>query len=66
MKKNNLKIGTAKNKTEYIEKYKEGIFDVVEAVYAPLYGVVPYSERVRSQLISNFKLFLNFKIFRKQ
>ncbi len=63
MKKNNLRYGSAKNKTEYIEKYKEGIFKVVDAVYAPLYGVVPYTERVRDQIISNFKLFLNLKYF---
>lgn len=63
MKKHNLKRGSAKNKKEYIKKYSDDIFDVIDKVYAPLYGVVPYSDRVRKQLVANFKLFLNLKFF---
>ena len=59
MKKHNLHVGTAKNKKEFIEKYKEGLFKVVEEVYSPLYGTVPFTDAVRDQIISQFKLFLN-------
>lgn len=59
MKKHNLHFGFAKNKKEYIEKYKDGIFKVVDEVYSPLYGVVPFTQKVRDQIISQFKLFLN-------
>lgn len=61
MKKHNLHIGFAKNKKEYIEKYKDGIFKVIDEVYSPLYGVVPFTNSVRDQIISQFKLFLNIK-----
>lgn len=63
MKKNNLHFGTAKNMSEFINKYKDGIFNIVDEVYAPLYGVVPYTDKVRNQIISQFKLFLNKKFF---
>ena len=59
MKKHNLHFGSAKNKKEYIEKYKDGIFDVVEKVYSPLFGTVPFTEKIKEQIISQFKLFLN-------
>lgn len=63
MKRHNLHFGTAKNMNEYVEKYKEGIFKVIDEVYAPLYGVVPYTPKVRDQIISQFKLFLSLDYF---
>ncbi len=63
MKKNNLHYGYAKNKKEYIEKYKDGIFKIIDEVYAPLYGTVPFTEKVKEQIISQFKLFLNINFF---
>lgn len=63
MKKYNLRYGTAKNMTEYINKYKDGIFAVIDEVYAPLYGTIPFTDKLRNQIISQFRLFLNQKLF---
>lgn len=63
MKKYNLHYGSAKNMTEYINKYKDGIFKIVDEVYAPLYGTVPFTDKLRNQIISQFRLFLNQKLF---
>lgn len=63
MKKYNLKYGTAKNMDEYIKKYKDGIFKVVDEVYSPLYGTIPFTDKLRDQIISQFRLFLNQKLF---
>ena len=63
LKRNNLHLGTAKNMSQFVNKYKDGIFNVIDEVYAPLYGVVPYTDKVRDQIVSQFKLFLNKKYF---
>jgi len=61
MKRYNLKIAQEKNKNKFIEKYKSQIFDLIDEAYSELYGVVPYSEKVREQFIANFKLILNLR-----
>jgi len=61
MRKYKLKIATAKNKKEYIKKYKDGIFDVLDEAYRDLYGVIPYNEKMRKQIISQFNLIINLK-----
>ena len=60
-KRYNLKFAKAKNKKEFIEKYKDGILDVLDKAYSPLYGVVPYTEDAKKQLIAQFKAFLNLR-----
>lgn len=59
MKKYKLKIATAKNKKEYIKKYKDGIFDVIDEAYGDLYGVIPYNDKLRKQIIDQFNLIIN-------
>ena len=61
MKKYNLKIATAKNKKEYLNKYKDGIFDLLDEAYADLYGVIPYNDKLRKQIIDQFNLIINLK-----
>lgn len=59
LKRYNLHIATAKNMGEYLKKYKDEIFDVIDDAYGELYGVVPYTEGLRKSIISQFKLLLN-------
>lgn len=59
MKRYKLHIGTAKNKKEYIAKYKDGIFDTLDEAYGDLYGVIPYNEKLRKQIIDQFHLIIN-------
>lgn len=61
MKKYKLKIATAKSKKEYINRYKEQIFDLIDEAYGDLYGVIPYNEKMRKQLIDQFNLIINLK-----
>lgn len=61
MKKYNLRIATAKNKKEYLEKYKDGIFDVLDEAYGDLYGVIPYNEKMRKSIIDQFYLVINLE-----
>ena len=59
LKRYNLHIGTARNINQYLKKYKDGIFDALDEAYKELYGVVPYTEKLRKSIISQFKLLLN-------
>ena len=59
LKRYNLHIGKARNINQYLKKYKDGIFDALDEAYKELYGVVPYTEKLRKSIISQFKLLLN-------
>lgn len=59
MKKYNLHIATAKNLNQYLAKYKDGIFDLIDEAYGDLYGVIPYSDKLRKQIIDQFKMIIN-------
>lgn len=54
MEKYGLKIATARSKRAYIEKYKDQIFDVLDEAYSDLYGVIPYNDKMRKSIISQF------------
>jgi len=51
-----LKIDSLK---DFIRDYKDQFFDVLDAAYSPLYGVVPFSDKMKDSLISQFSLILN-------
>ncbi len=53
-----LKIVRPKNLKKFIKKYKEQFFDTLDAAYSKLYGVVPFSDKVKDALISQFSLIL--------
>ncbi len=58
MKRYKLKLATSKNVKEIVAKYADGVFNVIEKAYAPLYGVVPFSEKVKKAVIEQFLLIL--------
>jgi len=61
MKRYKLKIASAKTKKEYLDKYKDGIFDVIDEAYGDLYGVIPYNDKMRKQIIDQFNLIIKLK-----
>jgi len=58
LKRYKLHIVTAKSKMEYIKKYKDRIFDLIDEAYSDLYGVIPYNDKLRKQIIDQFKLII--------
>ena len=54
-----LTVAKAKNKKDYINKYMTGIFEAIDAAYGELYGVIPYSEKLQKQIVSQFKLMIS-------
>ena len=60
-KRYNLRFAKEKSKNELIEKYKKGIFDLVDEAYKDLYGTVPFTDEIREQLLGQFKTFVDLK-----
>lgn len=58
MDKYGLRYATAKNKKQYLAKYQEQLFDVLDEAYGDLYGVIPYNEKMRKSIIDQFYLVL--------
>lgn len=50
---------TSVSKKDYIAKYKDGVFDLLDECYSKLYGTVPISEDMKAELIDQFMLILN-------
>ena len=49
------------SKRDYIEKYKDGVFECIDLCYSKLYGTVPFTESMKKQIIDQFMMILNKK-----
>ena len=49
------------SKKEYIDRYKDGVFECIDLCYRHLYGTVPFTESMKKQLIDQFMLVINKK-----
>ena len=56
MKKFNLHFSTCKNVKEFIKRYADQFFDIIDETYKDIYATVPFTEKMKKNLISNFKL----------
>ena len=59
MKKYNLKNAEKNSKSAFIRRYQKDIFHLLDEAYGPLYGVVPYTDKVRKQVIDQIRLFIS-------
>ena len=49
------------SKKEYINRYKDGVFECLDKCYSHLYGTVPFTESMKEQLVDQFMLVINKK-----
>ena len=61
MKRYNLHFGTAKSTNEFLKKYADDIFELLDKAYDNLYGTVPFSDGMKKMMISNFKLIIDLR-----
>ena len=61
MKRYDLHFGTAKNTNEFLKKYADDIFELLDRAYEGLYGTVPFSDGMKKMMISNFKLIIDLR-----
>lgn len=59
MKKYKLHFGTAKNTKQFLKKYADGFFEILDKTYDNIYGTVPFTEKMKKNLIKSFKLIVS-------
>ena len=59
MKRYDLHFGTAKNVNEFLDKYADGLFEILDKSYDQLYGTVPFTDGMKKLMIDNFKLIID-------
>lgn len=61
MKRYRLRIGEAKNAKEFLDRYKDGFFDILDRSYEKIYGTVPFTDGMKKMMIDNFNLIIDVK-----
>lgn len=61
MKRYKLHFGPAKNTNDFLRRYADDIFDLIDRTYAHLYGTVPLTEGTKKMLLDNFRLVIDVK-----
>ncbi len=54
-----LHFGTAKNTNDFLKKYSDAFFEILDKTYEDIYGTVPFTDGMKKMMISNFRLILN-------
>lgn len=58
MERYKLHFGPAKNVNDFINKYADKFFELIDKSYAKLYGTVDFTDGMKKMLIDNFKLII--------
>lgn len=61
MKRYHLRFGEAKNTKDFIRRYAEGFFRLLDIGYDGLYGTVPFTDGMKKMMIDNFMLIIDMK-----
>ena len=61
MKRYNLHFGTAKNVGDFLKRYADGIFELLDTAYDGLYGTVPFTDGMKKLMIDNFRLIIDLE-----
>lgn len=60
-KRYNLRFATARNTKEFLKRYAEGMFDLLDKSYEPIYGVVPLTDGMKKLMLDNFRLIIDLR-----
>ncbi len=61
LKKYDLRIGEAKNVNDFLNRYKDGFFDLLDVAYEDIYGTVPFTPGMKKMMIDNFRLIIDLE-----
>ena len=56
-----LHLGPSKNANDFLKRYADGIFSLLDKSYEGLYGTVPFTEGMKKLMIDTFKLVIDPK-----
>ena len=61
MKRYNLRFGPAKSGRDFIKRYVDGFFEILDKSYEHIYGTVPFTESMKQLMVDNFTLLVDEK-----
>ena len=61
MERYDLHIGKAKNVNDFLKRYADSFFELLDVGYENIYGTVPFTEGMKKMMIANFKLIIDLK-----
>lgn len=50
-----LHMSDAKDSKEFIRRYKDDFFHILDDTYAEIYGTVPFTDKMKEELVKNFR-----------
>ena len=56
-----LHFGPSKNGKDFLRRYADGIFDLIDKSYEGLYGTVPFTDGMRKLMMENYAIAINPK-----
>ena len=57
----NLHIAYCKSINDFLKKYQDDFFEIVDKTYENIYQTVPFTEKMKENLVKSFKLIVNEK-----
>ena len=54
-----LHFGPSKNTADFLKRYADGIFALLDTSYEQLYGTVPFTEGMKKLMLDNFRLIVD-------
>lgn len=61
MKRYKLHFGPAKNGRDFLKRYADGVFRLIDDSYDKLYGTVPFTEGMKKLMMDNFSMVISTK-----
>ena len=61
MKRYELHIGESKNVNDFIKKYADAFFELLDIGYKDIYGTVPFTRGMKDMMIANFKMIVDIE-----
>lgn len=61
MERGGFHFGEAKNTKDFLKKYADDFFRIIDETYGPIYGTVPFTEKMKKSIMKDFGLIINLK-----
>ena len=61
LKKYGLRVSRTKTTNQFIKRYADQFFEILDITYSNLYGTVPFTDKMKKMLLDNFRLIINVK-----
>lgn len=61
MERGGFHFGEAKNTKDFLKKYANDFFNIIDETYSHIYGTVPFTEKMKKSIMSDFSLIINLR-----